>query len=558
VQRIVLIIARMFHQWRKLVACSLAGSCCAMLAGPPAHASDPAFDVWEYRVRGNTVLDALRIEQAMYPLLGPGKTIDDVQRAREKLEQLYREAGYPTVLVNVPEQDTAGGVVRLDVTEGRVGRVLVSGARYFDNGWIRAQLPELGRGVPRLERLQGELALLRARSVDREVTPVLRPGRERGTVDFELKVADQLPLHASAEVNNRSAVLTETDSRVRVGFGYGNLWQREHALNLSFEVAPEEDDDSKVWVGSYEWKPGLSDRTMRFYLVDSQGTNNFAPSAGGVGRGNAQILGAEYLRPLPGSATRLHNLTFGAAFKDLNDLSVLQGVVTPSSIDYLNWSLGYDATMLAEGRAQTAAAAINFGLRDIVNSTEEFEAKRFKGSPNYAYLTGRYEVSQRMPAESALNLGLSGQISGMPLIGNEQFSAGGAGSVRGYYEGELRGDYGLQATIEYRSPNLGPKLRDGLSALEAFTFVDWASLRSHDPLPDEDTRFTLWSAGLGLRASGYGLVASLEWALPFKDGFSSETSIPPASGSTAPPTLIVVNGTESGDDRVLFRLQYGF
>lgn len=548
----------MTRQWRRFISFWVAGACGISLAGQTVRAGDPAFDVWEYRVRGNSVLDARRIEELMYPLLGPGKTIADVQQARETLENAYRAAGYPTVLVNVPEQDTAGGIVRLDVTEGRVGRVLVTGSRYFDNGWIRAQLPELGRGIPQLARLQDELMLLRARSADREVTPVLRPGRERGTVDFELKVADQLPLHASAEVNNRSAVLTETDSRVRVGFGYANLWQRDHALNLSFEVAPEQDDDSKVWIGSYEWKPRLSDRTVRMYLVDSQGTNNFAPSAGGIGRGNAQILGAEVVRPLGAGQALLHNVTFGAAFKDLNDVSVLQGVVTPSSIDYLNWSLGYDATLLADGRAQTAGAVINFGLRDIVNSTQEFEDKRFKGSPNYLYLTGRYELSQRMPFDSALNLGVSGQLSGMPLIGNEQFSAGGASSVRGYYEGELRGDYGLQGSVEYRSPNVGPRLIEGLSAFEAFTFVDWASLRVHDPLPDEDTRFTLWSAGLGLRATGYGLVASLEWAVPFKDGFSSETSIAPPGGGTAPPTTVFVSGTESGDDRVLFRLQYGF
>jgi hemolysin activation/secretion protein len=294
-------------------------------------------------------------------------------------------------------------------------------------------------------------------------------------------------------------------------------------------------------------------------VVESEGTNNFAPSAGGIGRGNAQILGADFVRPLPGSTGIFHNVTFGTAFKDLNDVSLLQGVVTPSPIEYLNWSVGYDATLLAEGRVQTTAAAVNFGLRDIVNSTQEFEDKRYKGRPNYLYLTGRYDLSQKMPFDTALSFGLSGQLSSMPLIGNEQFGAGGAGSVRGYYEGELRGDYGLQTSVEYLSPNFGPRLLTDLRTLEAFTFVDWASLRSHDPLPDEDASFTLWSAGLGLRAVGYGLVASLEWAWPFKGGFSAETELPPpAGGAPVPPSVVVVSGTESGDDRVLFRLQYGF
>lgn len=530
----------------------------ALSAAAGAAPAEPRFDVWEYRVRGNSVLEARQIEKLLYPFLGSGKSIADVQQAREALEKAYREAGFPTVLVNVPEQDTAGGIVRLDVTEGRVARVLVTGSRYFANGWIREQLPELGRGIPRLDRLQAELTNLRSRSADRDITPVLRPGREPGAVDVELKVADQLPLHASAELHNRSAVLTETDSRLRVGLGYANLWQREHTLNLSFEVAPEEDDDSKVWIASYDWRPARSDRRARLYFVDSQGTNNFAPSAGGIGRGNAQILGAEFVRPLHSGDGVFQNLTFGAAFKDLNDVTVLDEVVTSSPIDYLNWSLGYDATLLGEGRVQATAVTVNFGLQDILNSEQEFEDKRYKGRPNYLYLTAHYEVTQRMPLDTALNVGISGQLTGAPLIGNEQFAAGGTSSVRGYYEGELRGDYGLQTSLEYRSPNLGPRLLDGLAELEAFTFVDWASLRSHDPLPDEDARFTLWSAGLGLRASGFGVVASLEWAWPFKDGFSAETSVAPPDGAAAQPALIVVDGTESGDDRVLFRLQYGF
>ena len=51
------------------------------------------FDVWEYRVEGNTVLDAVVIERVVYGQLGPQKTIDDINAARGALEQAYRDAG---------------------------------------------------------------------------------------------------------------------------------------------------------------------------------------------------------------------------------------------------------------------------------------------------------------------------------------------------------------------------------------------------------------------------------------------------------------------------------
>ena len=121
------------------------------------------------------------MERTVYPLLGPGKTVADVEQARVALEQAYRTAGYPTVFVNLPEQDVGSGVVLLTVTEGRVGRLSVTGSRYFSNGWIRDQVPAAAPGrVPRLSEFQRQLTLVNARSPDRTLTPVLRPGQRNG------------------------------------------------------------------------------------------------------------------------------------------------------------------------------------------------------------------------------------------------------------------------------------------------------------------------------------------------------------------------------------------
>jgi hemolysin activation/secretion protein len=72
------------------------------------------FDVWEYRVGGNSVLPNRAIEKAVYGFLGPGKTIDDVEKARAALEAAYRDEGYSTALVSIPEQSVdpsyAGGI----------------------------------------------------------------------------------------------------------------------------------------------------------------------------------------------------------------------------------------------------------------------------------------------------------------------------------------------------------------------------------------------------------------------------------------------------------------
>jgi hemolysin activation/secretion protein len=99
---------------------------------PEAQArAEPRFDILEYRVEGNSVLTREQIERAVYPHLGPRRTIADVERARGSLEKTYREAGYATVLVDIPEQKVSAGSVVLKVTEGRLSRVRVKGSRYI-------------------------------------------------------------------------------------------------------------------------------------------------------------------------------------------------------------------------------------------------------------------------------------------------------------------------------------------------------------------------------------------------------------------------------------------
>ena len=63
------------------------------------------------------------MEAAVAPLTGPKRVYGDIQKALEALEGAYRAAGYSTVQVYVPEQELTSGVVRLQVTEGVIGKV---------------------------------------------------------------------------------------------------------------------------------------------------------------------------------------------------------------------------------------------------------------------------------------------------------------------------------------------------------------------------------------------------------------------------------------------------
>src|SRR5262245_42414456 len=90
-------------------------------ANPPAAPDTPApapqpvrtVTIEAYDVEGNTLLPQTRIEDAIYPFLGPDRTREDIESARRALETAYRDAGYQTVVVALPPQSVTAGIVRI-------------------------------------------------------------------------------------------------------------------------------------------------------------------------------------------------------------------------------------------------------------------------------------------------------------------------------------------------------------------------------------------------------------------------------------------------------------
>ena len=179
-----------------------------MALGAPETGASPKLDLLEFRVTGNTVLPQMAIEEAVYPLLGPGKSVADVEKARAALEKAYHDAGYLTVYVSVPEQKVDNGVVVLKVTEGVIERTKVTGAQYTLPSRIRAETPSTAEGqVPNFNEMQRELAAV-SRAPGVHVTPTLEAGRRPGTTVLELKVNDTPPVSAWLDYNNAHSANT--------------------------------------------------------------------------------------------------------------------------------------------------------------------------------------------------------------------------------------------------------------------------------------------------------------------------------------------------------------
>lgn len=452
------------------------------------------FDVLEYRVTGNTVLPNTSIEEAVYPWMGEHKSIADVEKARDELEKAYHKAGYLTVLVDIPEQDVNQGVVHLNVTEGKVDRLRVKGSRYYSLGFIKAQAPSLAEGqVPYFPEVQKEVASLN-RTADRQVTPVMRAGQTFGTVDVDLKVKDELPLHASLELNDQYSKNTER-WRLLGMVRYDNLWQRDHSLTLQFQTAPQNTSQVEVLSASYLYRFNDSDTMLALYGVKS---NSNVASVGGISvLGNGTILGGRVMLMLPALTDFSQSIALGADYKGFQEDILFGADTSKTPISYMPFAAQYSASMQDGKGISQFALGMNFGLRGVVGTDDEFDLKRVGARSNFLVLKPEVQRTQALPNDFQFWGKLDGQFANGPLISNEQYAAGGANSVRGYLEAEATGDQALHASLELRSPPL--RHDDWVQDLRLLGFYDIATLRVFDATATERAQHTIAGVGMGLR-----------------------------------------------------------
>lgn len=505
------------------------------------------FDILDIQIEGNTVLPKMVVERIIYPFMGEHKTIDDLEAARKALEQKYKDSGFVTVFVDIPEQDVKDGVVRLSVTEGKVGRLRIKDSRYYSLGLIREAVPSLAEGsVPNFPVVQKEMASLN-RSASLRVSPVLRAGTTPGTVDVDLNVKDRSPLYASVELNDRFSPNT---SRFRLigTLRYDNLWQRRHSLNIQYQIAPENLDQVQVFSGTYLMGLGDSGIMLAVYGVHADSNVAVLGSTNVIGKGD--IVGTRLVLPLTGLDNYYHSLAVGFDYKNFNQAVQLGTDSLTTPIRYFPISLQYNGTQQDTSGTTQLGLGVHFSTRPLSERKiecmpgffeDQFECKRHGAQADFIYLRSDLQRQQTLPRDFILSGKVSAQIANQPLVNNEQFSAGGVETVRGYPESQVLGDNGFQGSVGLQTPRLPGDLIDW----RLLVFVDGAYTHNYKTL-DTDLSYSIMSTGIGMRIRSpdnlkglRGLSAfsgALDFAWPLRNFRNSTTNI------------------QTGDMRVHFKL----
>ena len=137
------------------------------------------------------------------------------------------------------------------------------------------------------------------------------------------------------------------------------------------------------------------------------------------------------------------------------------------------------------------------------NDQHSFQLSGAYASPTYNYARIQFERRQPLWWEFEIQFRIQGQISDTNLLSTEQLSIGGYNTVRGYTEGEMRGDEGWFSNLEFYTPPIYLDRVLGWSGhpaqLRFLGFWDYGTVGNYRLLPDENPDGELSAVGGGLR-----------------------------------------------------------
>lgn len=504
---------------RGLRALALAWAWTAVLLAPRALAAEAPrkLQVNEYRVEGAEQLTTGELEVVLAPFLGPGRELADIESARAAVEKAYSDRGFQTVTVAIPRQTVRDGVVVLKVTEGRVGRLRVNGARWYSPRDIKLQAQSVAEGtVPNFEALVSDIVVLNGLP-DRRVTPAVRSGALPGTVDVDLNVQDAPPLHGSLEWNNRHGAST-TAQRLNGALRYDNLWQLGHSLNFAFQVAPQRVADGKVFSASYLAR--IPDVPWLTFSANGVLQDSDVSTLGAVDvKGRGRTLGGRANFTLPGTTRFFQSISTGLDCKRYEEALSLGAETMRTPIEHWPWTTRYGVAWAGDASQTQLGLSAAFNVRALSSSADQFDSRRYKASAGFMVFRLDFSRTDELPLGLQLFERVQAQFSPDPLISSEQITAGGAESVRGYLEAQASGDYGGVGTIELRGPSFAARLRPAVDDWRLFVFADGGRLGLRYPLPEQTPLYRLVSAGGGMRIGLFRkLDASLDVGVPLASG----------------------------------------
>ncbi|MEM8614472.1 MAG: ShlB/FhaC/HecB family hemolysin secretion/activation protein [Cyanobacteria bacterium P01_H01_bin.105] len=476
--------------------------------------SEATFYVADIEIVGSTVFDQEDFADLLDQYRERQVSFNELLQLRSAITDLYVEAGYLTSGALIPPQTIVDDIVIIQVIEGELEDVIVRGTRRLAPDYIRSRVGLAAQPPLNVDQLLAGLQRLQLDPLIETVSADLQAGVQQGTSLLVIDVveADSFAVNTSL-ANSRSPNIGGT--QVGLSVDEGNLFGIGDRITLGYKHT--EGSDGVDF--SYTLPVSPNDDTVRLAAgyADSRVINSVF-SVLDISSDSAYYeLG--YRRPLVETPTQSAALGLTLSHQtsqtrlgidDIGPFPISLGADDNGRTRVSSVRFFQEWTQRSQQHVLALRSQFNVGV-DFLGATinTDLPDSRFfswRGQGQWVKLLGKPDQLFFLRGDL--------QLTTDDLLSQEEFSLGGAQSIRGYRQDALRRDNGASLSAELRWPIARVPELDGV--LQVTPFVDVGTVWNDDgssPGPD-----TLVGTGFGLLwQQRDNFSARLDWGIPLVD-----------------------------------------
>jgi hemolysin activation/secretion protein len=466
---------------------------------PTPDASGPTLEIKSVTFEGNAAIATSELERVAAPYVQRPVTRIELEQLRERISRYYLERGYVNSGAMLPDDFYRDGVVRLQIIEGRIEDIHLTGMGRLRDEYVRERLIDSDE-VFNVNVLQERFRLLLTDPLFGKINARLQPGSKLGLATLNLDVTRARAWDLAVFGNNYRSPSVGAEAlgatgRVRDLTGLGD------AFDASVQGGNR--DNLRYGLG---WTVPLSTRTHLRLRYDN-GKSNVLEEPLETLDIKSELVSEEIGISHTFIETTRRSFSIGLSFtrrKNSTELlgepfSFVPGEATGTSkIDA--WRFDQDFVQRWEKQAFALRSTFTFGK---TNTVADAQFEDIVPPKRYAFWLGQMQFTRRVfEGGGDLLLRANMQYSRDRLVSLERFAIGGVSSVRGYRENQAVRDQGFSTSIEFRYPIFDrPANRHRVTLIP---FVDYGEAKNKG-----EERQELASIGLGLNYQLGGLSADL-------------------------------------------------
>ena len=474
--------------------------------------------VSKFEFDGNTAFSDEKLTKVTAQFTKRSLTFVELLQVEATVTKLYTDAGYLNCGAVIPAGQTLsqrGSVVKIQIIEGGLEEIAVTGTRRLNSNYIRSRLAIATARPLNQKRLMSALQLLQLDPLIQNISAELSAGSRPELSLLTVKVVEADSFNTEFFIDNGRAPSVGSLRR-GVRINEGNLFGFGDALNLEYINT----DGSNAFDLRYNIpvNPRNGTITLRGGLTSIKIVEPPFDRIDIIGNSNYFELG--FRQPLILSPNR--EFAVGLSVLRQESKSKLLGMGVPLSaganeqgetrISALQFFQEYQQRNSQQALA--LRSQFNLGL-DIFNATVNNDP------PDSRFFSwrGQGQYVRLLAPQTLLVIRSDLQLSTRALVPLEQFGLGGLRSVRGYRQDILLTDNGFLASAEVQLPVLRVEKVGGV--LQVVPFIDFGVGWNSSGNPDQNTNTltnTLLGLGLGLQwQMGDRLNARLDYGIPLTD-----------------------------------------